>query len=210
MNFLDFQKKLSFLPIISNIEIQKAFPNYDRNALTRWQKKGYIEKIRNGYYRFTQSPIAGNADLFFMANQIYHPSYISLQSAFSFYGFIPEGIFQINSISSKKRQVFNTAYGQFSYHHIKSDYFFGYRLEEYKAFRFKIADPAKAFLDFLYLNPKIKDIADFEGLRLDFWELQEKFDPQTFQNYLTIFDNKALNKRAKLFFTYLADNDVFN
>lgn len=65
------------------------------NALTRWQKKGYLKKIRSGFYRLTNRPIKGEADLFFIANRIYTPSYISLQPALRWYNFIPEGVFTI-------------------------------------------------------------------------------------------------------------------
>ena len=147
MTFLEFQTTFKDLPVISAIEIEKVFPGFDRNALTRWQKKGYLQKIRRGYYRLTGQPISGDADLFFIANRIYSPSYVSLESAWRWYDFIPEGVFTITSVSTLKTAAFATPLGHFSYRRLKPDLFWGYRLEEYGSFRFKIADPAKAILD---------------------------------------------------------------
>ena len=208
MIFLEFQNTFSSLPVISVIEIEKAFPGFDRNALTRWQKKGYLEKIRSGFYRLTNQELKGDADLFFIANRIYAPSYISLHSALRWYDFIPEGVFTITSVTTRKTDDFSTPVGHFSYRSIRRDLFFGYRMEAYGAFRFKIADPAKALLDLLYLNPHFDSEDDFFELRLNFWELEEKLDLQDFQAYLQLFSSKALESRAEKLIQFLKNHDV--
>lgn len=208
MKFLDFQKRFSGFPLISVGEIEKVFPNFDRNALTRWQKAGYLEKIRNIHYRIAGTPISSETELFFIANRIYHPSYVSLQSALSWYGFIPEGVFTLTSVTTLKTQTFSTTIGTFTYKTIKPNLFFGYRLEALGNFRFKIADPAKAFLDLLYLFPELNTPDHFHELRLNFWEIQEKFNRSVFEEYLAVFKIKSLDLRANLFLQYLSNHDV--
>ena len=208
MNFLEFQNTFAHLPVIPIIEIEKAFPGFDPNALTRWQKKGYLEKIRRGFYRLTNRPIKGDADLFFIANRIYAPSYISLQSALRWYGFIPEGVFTITSVSSRKTQDFQTPAGNFSYRTIKNDLFFGYRLEKFPDFRIKIVEPAKALLDLLYLNPHLDSEEAFFELRLNFWEVQEKLDFNRFEKYLAQFASHSLETRATKLIQFLKEYDV--
>ncbi|MFN4254784.1 MAG: hypothetical protein ACK4Q5_07245 [Saprospiraceae bacterium] len=208
MTFLDFQKRFADLPILSVVEVEKAFPGFDRNALTRWQQAGHLEKIRNGRYRFANRPISGEAELFFIANQIYAPSYISLQSALSWHGFIPEGVFTVTSVTTLKTQIFSTPAGSFAFRTLKPDLFFGYRMENFGAFRFKIADPAKTFLDLLYLSPNLDSDDHFHELRLNFFEVGEKLDPAVFNQYLSVFKSKTLEKRAKSFINYLQANDV--
>lgn len=208
MNFQIFQAKFSNYPLLSRSEIDKHFPNLDKNALPRWQKKDYLNKIRNGLYHLTNRPIEGKDALSFVANKIYSPSYISLESALSYYGFIPEGVFTTTSISTLRTRKFTTPVGNFSYQTIKKELFFGYRLLSYKNYHYKIATPAKAFFDFLYLNPQMKSEAEFYEWRLNFWELQEQFSEKEFQNYLAYANSKTLNNRGLHFLKFLKHNGV--
>ena len=208
MTFREFQEAFTKFPVIPTFEIEKVFPGFDRNALTRWQKKGYLEKIRQGYYRITASPINGDGDLFFIANRIYHPSYISLQSALRWYDFIPEGVFMITSITTKKTNIFQTPVGAFQYSNIKKGLFFGYRLEKVGDYYFKIAEPEKAILDLLYLKPHLSSEDDLFELRLNLFEVGERLDFNKMENYLSLFSSKALEKRATIFKKFLLNHDV--
>jgi len=96
MQIIEFQKKLSMYPVFSLQDVQKIAPNFYRIQLDRWQKKGYIKRIKKGYYYFTDKEIDQNF-LFYLSNKIYSPSYVSLEKAFQYYDFIPEEIFQITS-----------------------------------------------------------------------------------------------------------------
>lgn len=206
MKFLDFQQIFAQLPVISISEIEKAFPGFDRNALTRWQKQGYVQKIRSGFYRLTNRPLKGEADFFFIANRIYAPSYISLQSALRWYDFIPEGVFTVISVSTLKTIQLATPIGSFSYRSMKPDLYWGYRLEQYGDFRIKIADPAKAILDLLYLHPNLDSADHFYELRLNMFELQEKLNLHDFDLYLERFSSRALHSRAKSFLQFIANH----
>lgn len=209
MTFLEFQRTFSAFPVISVVEIGKAFPGFDRNALTRWQRKGYIEKIRSGYYRLAK-PVAGEGELFFAANRIYAPSYVSLQSALSWYGFIPEGVFTVTSVSTLKTQSFETPLGHFSYRSVRKDLFFGYRMETFGDIRAKVAHPEKALLDFLYLTPHLCDADHFHELRLNFWEIQSQCNLKRLETYLKLFDSGALSARADKFIQFLKEHAVFS
>lgn len=208
MKFSTFQKQFSGFPVISVSEIEKAFPGFDRNALTRWQEAGFLEKIRNTQYRFSDKPVSGEAELFFIANRVYAPSYVSLQSALSWHGFIPEGVFTVTSVTTLKTQSFSTPAGNFTYRTVKPAFFFGYCLEPFGAFRFKIADPAKALLDLLYLFPTLDSEGHFHELRLNFHELHEKFDATVFEQYLPVFKSKALEVRSKEFLKFVSSHDI--
>ena len=197
MQFLEFQQAFTDLPIISAVEIEKHFPGYDENALTRWQKKGYIIKIRNQFYRLVHPTLQSVEELFLIANQIYAPSYVSLHSALRWYNFIPEGVFSHSSVSTRKTQIFSTSQGNFSYRKMKNSLFFGYRVPSISGHRYRIADPMKAILDLLYLYPQYKHESDFYELRLNQSEIQLLFEEQVWEDYLTLFDSKSLGKRAR-------------
>lgn len=173
MQIIEFQKKLSSYPVFSIQDVQKIAPNFYRIQLDRWQKKGYIKRIKKEYYYFTGREIDQNF-LFYSANKIYSPSYVSLEKAFQYYDFIPEEIFQITSVSSKKTTKFTTSIGNFSYRHIKPIVFFGYRMIDYGKQKILLAEPEKAVLDYLYLNPRLKAADDFYEMRINKQEFLEK------------------------------------
>lgn len=207
MTFFEFQNAFLNFPVIPLIEIEKLFPGFDRNALTRWQKKGYLEKVRNGFYRLTSAKIIGDANLFYIANRIYSPSYVSLQSALRWYDFIPEGVFTITSVTTKKTKSFETPEGNFSFKSLRKELFFGYQLEKVGNHYFKIASPEKAILDYLYLNSHLSSFDDLYELRLNVWELKKKLKMKELENFLLYFSSKALNDRTTLFKTYIAQHD---
>ena len=198
MQIIEFQKKLSMYPVFSLQDVKKIVPNFYRIQLDRWQKKGYIKRIKKEYYYFTDKEIDRNF-LFYLANNIYSPSYISLEKAFQYYDFIPEEIFQITSVSSKKTTKFTTSIGSFSYRHIKPSIFFGYRMINYGKQKILLAEPEKAVLDYLYLNPHLKAAADFREMRLNKQEFLEKISFLKLQRFMKDFKNKSLSRRVKIF-----------
>ncbi|MBS8122307.1 type IV toxin-antitoxin system AbiEi family antitoxin domain-containing protein [Candidatus Vampirococcus lugosii] len=103
--------------------------------------------------------------LYFASNKIYQPSYISLESAFSYYGIIPEQVFTINGVSTKKTNYFKTDFGVFNYKKINPKLFFGYNIISLKENKVLIASLEKAILDYFYLYDNIKSTVDFEYLR---------------------------------------------
>jgi len=198
MQIIEFQKKLSMYPVFSLQDVQKIAPNFYRIQLDRWQKKGYIKRIKKGYYYFTDKEIDQNF-LFYLSNKIYSPSYVSLEKAFQYYDFIPEEIFQITSVSSKKTSKFTTSIGNFSYRHIKPSIFFGYRMLYYEKQKILLAEPEKAVLDYLYLNPRLKAADDFCEMRINKQEFLEKIDFTKLQRFMKAFENKSLSRRVKMF-----------
>ena len=185
-------------PVFSLQDVQKIVPNFNRIQLDRWQKKGYIKRIKKEYYYFTDKEIDQNF-LFYLSNKIYSPSYISLEKAFQYYEFIPEEIFQITSVSSKKTTKFTTSVGNFSYRHIKPSIFFGYRMIDYEKQKILLAEPEKAVLDYLYLNSSLKAADDFHEMRLNKQEFLEKIDFEKLQRFMKAFENKSLSRRVKIF-----------
>jgi len=140
--YTEFRDEMKVFPNFSIREIEKHFPGFDSRRLVEWQQKGYIQKLRNRYYYFSDQKVE-EPFLYYTANQLYHPSYVSLESALSRYGFIPEGVFQITSCTTLKTNSFNTPIGNFSYRHLKPSLFFGYQLKEWNDHRYAMAEPEK-------------------------------------------------------------------
>jgi predicted transcriptional regulator of viral defense system len=202
MQYIEIKDKLKDFIAFSINDILKIDPNFHKQRLSEWQIKGYIKKIIKGYYIFTDLKI-NESVLFIVANKIFNPSYISLEMALSYYSLIPEAVYSLTSVTSKKTCQFNSSVGQFSYRKIKPKLFFGYKLVNYQNHNFKIAEPEKAVLDYFYLNPKIRTAGEFEELRINKDAFREKTNMKKFKKYLIQFNNKALEKRVNLFIKYL-------
>lgn len=202
MNYTEFRDEMKAFPNFSVREIEKHFPGFDNRRLVEWQKKGYIQKLRNRYYYFSDQEV-DESFLYYTANQLYHPSYVSLESALSRYGFIPEGVFQITSCTTLKTNSFNTPVGNFSYRHLKPSLFFGYQLEEWDDHRYAIAEPEKSLIDYLYLHNEVNEIADIEALRWNATEINNRISMQTLNSYETHINSPALSKRLNTLKTYL-------
>jgi len=202
LQFLAF--KASFREYIawSIRDVEKVFPGFDRKNLVYWQKKGHIRKIRNGWYCFSDQPLH-EGHLVHIANRIYGPSYLSLESALSYYGFIPEGVFMQTSVTTLRTQAFSTPLGHFRYQTLKPDLFFGYSLKQVDQTWYKVAYPEKALIDYFYLHPELKTVADLDSLRLNPLEITEQVDRTRLHNYLTYIDSAVLHQRFSLLDQYL-------
>lgn len=198
MNKIDFQKRLTPYGVISLENIYKSFPDFSYKQISRWQKDGFLIKIKQGFYTFTDQKI-DDYFLFLIANKIYEPSYISLEKALKYYGLIPEEIFQITSVSTKKTNTFNNPIGSFSYRHIKESLFWGYHFISNSNQKVLIADAEKAILDYIYLHSELKTEDDFKELRINSNSFNENINLDKLNKYFSKFKNKKLNKRLEVF-----------
>lgn len=202
MNYTVFRNKFHCIRLFSINDIKKWYPNFDSRRLVEWQEKGYIRKVINRWYIFEDVEINDNMKLW-IANRIFQPSYISLESAFSLFNLIPELVYTTTSITTNKTISFDTFTGYYAYRHVKPNLFFGYTVIEWQGFPQKIAELEKSLLDYLYLNTHLSTIKDFESIRFNTKEIIEKIDLEKFNKYLSIYENKALTYRAKLLTKYL-------
>jgi predicted transcriptional regulator of viral defense system len=202
MQYLELKTQLKDFPVFSIKDIEKVDLSFHKQRLSEWQKKGYVKKIRQGFYIFSDLQIDEKI-LFTIANRIYEPSYVSLEMALSIYGIIPEAVYGITSATSQNTRDISAPMGNFIYRHIQSNLMFGYELREHGGHYYQIAEIEKAVLDYLYLNPKLIDNESFDGIRFNTSELREKLNIEKFNKYLEAFHNKSLSHRAKKFLTYI-------
>jgi len=196
MKFNEFKKEFKNFIVFSLADIKKIDPDFWRARLNDWQKSGEIKKLRRGYYIFADVDINENI-LFFIANKIYYPSYVSLESALSHYNLIPEAVCAITSVSSKKTISFQSPVGKFSYRRIRPALMFGYRLENINSHNCKIAEIEKTVLDYLYLNPNIANENDFYEWRFRSREFLEQANLEKWRQYCAAFQNKKFSERAQ-------------
>ena len=180
MTFLEFKNQLFDLACFNIYQVYAWQSDFDRNSLTRWVKKGYLIRLRQGYFAFSEYKSKPDYFLYF-ANRIYRPSYISLHTALSFYGMIPEAVVQITSVTTLKTASF------------------GYELKPMADnHTIQFATPEKALLDLLYLYPFYDSEQELEELRLDEDYLHDDLNKDLLMDYCDMFQSKALDHRVKL------------
>ncbi len=198
MNFFEFKSELFKNICISNHGISSRFENFNFNNISRWIEKGYLIRLRNGFYTFPEYLTASDIS-YYIANRIYKPSYISLQSALAFYGLIPEAVVQIKSVSTLKTTRFANKFGNFTYNTVSPDKYFGYVQKPFnKDISFIIAEPEKAILDLLYIFPFYNTVEEIIELRLDEELMSEIINKEKLESYAKKFNNKSLIKRLNI------------
>lgn len=197
MKYLEFCNALKEFTVFSLNDIRRVERSFYRPRLTEWQKKGYIKKLTKGYYIFSDLKVDEGV-LFEISNKIYAPSYVSLQMAFSYYGLIPESIYGITAVATRRTYQFQTPLAKFTFRTIKKSMFFGYDLIEHQGKYFKMASCEKAFVDYLYLSPSVKAKEDFEGMRINKEAFTRLIDERLIQKYAHQSGQRALPGRIKL------------
>lgn len=129
-------------------------PNYARQQLSRWTKAGKLYQLRRGLYVLAPPFQRVKPHPFLVANRMVPGSYVSLQSALSYHGLIPEYVALTTSVGTMRPTRWDTPLGAYEFRHIKNALFWGYvRMAlggEQWAF---VAMPEKALLDLLHLHP---------------------------------------------------------
>ena len=113
------------------------------------QRKGILSPIRKGLYIAGPALDTDRPEPFLLANHILGPSYVSLDTALSYYGLIPERVFETASMTTKTTRIFNTSLGVFSYTRLPLPWYaFGIRRVRLSEDQYAlIASPEKALAD---------------------------------------------------------------
>ncbi|MFC1793788.1 hypothetical protein ACFL3Q_09410 [Planctomycetota bacterium] len=117
---------------------------------------GEIIHIRRGLYCLATKYQKKSMNFYTLAQHVYGPSYVSLESALSWHGWIPEAVHTITSASFKKAKEFKTPLGLFSYDRIPQVVFYTEvkRLTDESRNVFLMANPFKALADYVYVRKK--------------------------------------------------------
>ena len=139
-----------------------------RRQLSRWTRSGRIHQLRRGLYVVAPPWQKQCPHPFLIANRLVPGSYVSGLSALAFAGAIPEYVPETTSVTAGRPGLRTTLLGRFSFRHLKGSLMYGYRRivlgHGQSAF---VAEPEKAVLDVIHLQPGGDRRAYIEELRLD-------------------------------------------
>lgn len=197
MRFLDFKQKFSDFNVITSQDMRNVFGVINQSQLSAWKSKKYISSVKKGMYVMSDTKI----DLLLLANEI-NNSYISLEFALSHYQIIPEITPSITSVSNGRNEAIENDFGNFYYRKIASKLFCGFVLVESQTQKnrfVRIAEKEKALFDLIYFRKDLRDVEDFESLRLNI----EKIKLSRIKEFISLVDATQTKKRLNKFLIYL-------
>ncbi len=148
-----------------------------RDVITRLLEQGALIRVKKGLYVFGERYRRRVISLEVLANLIYGPSYISREYALSFYSLIPEAVYEITSMTTKRNKNFKTPLGRFSYRHLIVDKFpVGVTLVKLTEHQHALmATPEKALADYLYVRKeKTAEPNELKSILLDDYRIDEE------------------------------------
>lgn len=202
VRYSQFKKVLAPFLCFSVQDARKHFLNFDNKRLSEWQKKGYLQKIIRSYYIFADTP-KDTPLWWYVANCIFAPSYVSLQSALNYYGFIPEAVFHVTSVTTKRTRDLNSTDVSFIYKNIKTSCYFGYTLMLFQGHFIRVAEPEKALLDLIYLDASIGNEVSFEAWRFNKAAILQTVSMPLMEEYALLMQNQSFSNRFLKFKIWL-------
>lgn len=177
-------KDFGIVPVDFNT-IANTIGNYKSpgDRISKLKKSNVLIRLKKGLY--VVSPEITNQSISneLLANHLYGPSYISLESALSYYGLIPERVYSTLSVTSKRSKKYVTPLGVFEYKSVPPKYFSvgtTIEIDSNKAFAFLIASPEKAVCDLILTKSglriqSLKGMSEFlhNDLRIEFDAVSE-------------------------------------
>lgn len=163
----------------------------------RLERDGEIIRLKKGLY--VASPRISRMELspFLLANHIYGPSYVSMQTALRYYGLIPEAVYSVQSMTTGVARDYKNSVGTFNYIHVPARYYsIGVTMKEEADATFMIATPEKALCDLMIFTPNLN--LRFQTSMREYLEEDIRFDMDELLNMnLSIIEECAEVSRKK-------------
>ena len=158
---MDFRKKAkNYAEIpVSRHMVLEMLSDYQRpnDKISELLKSKELISIRRGLYIAGPKLDLATPEPFLIANHLRGPSYVTLESALSYWNMIPERTYELSSATIKTSKKYKTPVGRFSYQQLKTPYYsYGIKNIAYSTKQtVLIASPEKALCDKIVLTPKI-------------------------------------------------------
>lgn len=176
-------EQLGVIPVDYSV-LRSLFSDYSfpQNKIANLEREGKIIRLKRGQYIVSDKISRELISPELIANHIYGPSYVSMESALRFYGLIPEQVFSVRSMTTNRSRRFTNSIGIFEYITVNERYYsIGIKQQIIEdRYTFLIASPEKALCDMITATPRLKlqsvkamQIYLEEDLRFDITRLEE-------------------------------------
>lgn len=188
-------------PLITDAEVESLLdgtPNSRYSKVKRMLAQGKLLHMRRGLYCLTQEiGYLKKPHPFELAQYIYGPSFISLESALSYHNLIPEAVYTTTSVTSKRSKEFTTPLGFFTYQHVPGEglYTEVILIKENER-QFFVAKPWRSICDYIFCYRK-----DWNNLTPFIKSLRINLDnlPKLTDEKIELLDDYYQNRRVSRF-----------
>lgn len=174
--------RYGIVPISYSI-VADAIGNYQspKDKISRMEQQGELIRLKKGVFVVAPEVSHQALSLELIANHLYGPSYVSLQSALSYFGLIPERVYTMRSVTLKRARSFTNSLGVFEYITMPDNYYsIGIQQIIYPDnYSFLIATAEKAIVDLIISTSGLRIQSEramreylFEDLRIDYDEYE--------------------------------------
>jgi len=144
-----------FIRDVDLVMLLKKTDDARYSIVKRAIKKGLLTRLKRGLYLIDGKTKQLLPDEFELALLLYGPSFVSLESALSYHGWIPEAVYTITCVSAKRAKEFKTPIAIFSYKRIPAEGFYiGVNRIAIKGGTIFVATPWRAIADLIYTKRK--------------------------------------------------------
>lgn len=152
-------EQLGIIPIDYAV-LRSLFSDYlsPRNKIANLEQDGKIIRLKRGMYVVSTEVSKRLLSIELIANHIYGPSYVSMESALRYYGLIPEQVYIVRSMTINRSKKFENPIGNFEYITVNEKYYpigIAQQTVENK-YTFLIASPEKALCDMITATPRLR------------------------------------------------------
>lgn len=160
--------------------VRNFYPDLSEGArkllVHRAVSSGEVLRLKPGLFLLQPEFRKSNPHPFVVAAFLHAPSHISLETALSHHGLIPEAVYQVASVTPSRSRVFDTSIGRFSFQRVPAlDPRAGVQAVKLgqDAWAF-VASPLRAIADLVYLRPSISWAKDGLGFLTDSLRMEEE------------------------------------
>jgi hypothetical protein len=180
---MDILEQLGVIPVDYAV-LRSLYSGYSfpQSKIANLEREVKIIRLKRGLYVLSPAISRQLLSTELIANHIYGPSYVSMESALSFHGLIPEQVYTMRSITINRSKKFENPIGHFEYITVNKDYFpIGIHLQEVEdKYTFLIATPEKALCDMIAITSRLK-IRSLKALKI-YLEDDLRFDISALKN----------------------------
>jgi len=186
-------QQFGIVPIDSSI-LKSVFTDYGfpANKILQLEHNGSLIRLKRGLYTVSPETSGQALSLELIANHLYGPSYVSMETALRFHGLIPERVFEVKSMTTKRGRQFENELSRFTYIEIPSEYYPIGISQVTSNQTFLIATPEKALCDLIAYTKGLR-IQSLKAMHV-YLEEDIRFDTAA----LTDFDAALIRQCATL------------
>lgn len=204
---MDELNNLGVIPIENSV-LESMLTQYvaPRHKISQLEKSEQLIRLKRGMYVVSPKVSGRILSTELIANHIYGPSYVSMETALRFYGLIPESVYAVRSMTLKRSRDFENSLTRFDYTQCLDSYYpIGVQQIDNGDYVFIIATPEKALCDLIAYTPKlnprsVRSMREYleEDLRLDMDEFF-KMDVEIFRECARVGKKSAeINNLIKI------------